>query len=148
MRWTTPRVFAVSAVVAVAAFAVGYLMGPEEECPDDYWPHGAQTTTQPPKDISVVLWDMVKDAVAAHQAEPDPMKRQVIEDCIELTVECAWQDLTSHWGTDPANTKKRADHVEIIEKAAGHAGLGDWDKVKEYMTPNTPIPGETIDHPH
>jgi len=151
MNWTSSRVFGVTVFAVVIGVVVGLSVAPETDCPDDYWPHQAQTPglePAPPQAVTIVLRDVFDKAAAAYDAEADPIKKQLIGDCLVLIWRCAWQDLPDHWGDDAAKKELRDAHALLVEKAAGFANLGDWDKVKDYMTPNVPIPGETVEHPH
>ena len=135
-------------VLAAVAFFAGMYFAPVHECPDDYWPHHAQTETRPPQQVADLLQGIFDKALADYGTEADPITKGKIKQCIKLTFECAWQDLTSHWGTDPVNEKKRADHIEAIQQAASFVNAGDWDNANKFLEMAAPIPGETIDHPH
>ena len=150
MKWTSTRVLAVVVLAVVVSLLVCQQVIPETECPEDYWPHQAQTPglqdPPTPLPVTVVLRDMLDKAIAAYEGEPDPITKQLIGDCIVLIWRCAWQDLPAHWGA--AKKELRDNHAMLVEKAAGFAKDGEWPRVKEYMTPNVPIPGETVEHPH
>jgi hypothetical protein len=154
MRWTPTRVFVVVVVVVVivvvATLQVSKMSG-DIECPEDYWPHQAQTPgldPAPPMPVPTVLRDMLDDAVAAYEGETDPIKKLLLGDCIALIWRCAWQDLPGHWGEGDDKETLRENHALLVEKAAKFAEEGNWERVKEYMTPNVVIPDEGIDHPH
>jgi len=148
MKWTSTRVLGVVVLAVVVSLLVCGQITPETECPEDYWPHQAQTPglqdPPTPLPVTVVLRDMLDKAIAAYEGEADPITKQLIGDCIVLIWRCAWQDLPGHWGDDVVKN----NHAMLVEKAARLAKDGLWSDVKAYMTPNVPIPGETVEHPH
>lgn len=123
-------------------------LSPEHLCPSDYWPHAAQTKPPAPgapEPCPPMLRTILERAALAHDAEPVQAKKDQILRCILLTLDCAWQDLTAH------TTTQQEDHTEAVRRARD-AAIGTsptkWDDVERLMTPASPIPGETIDHPH
>lgn len=124
-------------LIVLGALLGALFFAPEHECPEDYWPH--QVTM--PEPCPPMLMTILTEAAQAYDTAPAAEKPLILQ-CITLTLECAWQDLTAH------TPSQQDDHAEAVRRARDFALAKDWANVNKFMTPASPIPGETIDHPH